>query len=814
MMIVLTFILFLLLICTFSCAEKKTGDDDQSDKNETNDDDDDDVPESGVGSYSVFLNMVPVQIGHGTTIEDRQVFDESGESIETLTILLSDVISAQEPFAPDAEKFTYELINFNDQSTRQTKSLLPDFEKLSNAAFYEGEGDSGLCIGWTETGYESMSLCNMDQGTIVTHPIEGAFAELQSISWINERTGDQPAHLGEMVAAFGTITVGSGVIVSGSYLKTFMSQDGHGVKIFADMSATEENDGYEGQLMSEIHTFEGDEVFVKGRITVHDEMIEFVPQSGYHLAMLSKNNAVDEPAVKTIDELIADRFRWAGALVRVNDLDFVDIDADDPTTDWPQYGTKSKEIRVKHTSGGAKIGLPVYEGTGIPGSFKPESGFNAVGAFNISGKGYQLYPRKIEDINPSDAQLSGIIRVSISGEDTMVPVNLEMLSAGDHPISDGGDPVPVVSIASVVRAAGITWDYRRLEYKIVASDGRNPFDTIIFDEAKSGILYQDDSGTKAGVNSYFWEGMGLSDIYYLNDISDVLGFRKFEPPEEGDAEHGKGVTLMVNGKKYAINFDTLQRTTYEGKEAIPIGEFLSDFVIDLLTMNGSFTAEQIKKLYDYRLIAFYENEETIVRFDDMANGYLVMEDPPYTVFPDIGDSANVSDLYVIDMMRVIEVDDGAGGDPEVIYLRDMETSEADVGEDILEQVVFFSTILEAAGIDTATDMYLWDFNLVASDDFGSLWPCIHNHLENMYFRPYENRGFTVDPDLASYGGRVSTKAIMRIDMIDVPQEEPSIPIVGSAGTIWGSDADSCYGCHYKSDAVQIPIDCYSCHTAP
>ena len=809
----LIFTVFLLLLFAFSCAEKKTGDDDPGDEEEA-DDDDDDIPESGVGSYSVYLNMVPVQIGLNTTIENRAVFDESGKSFETQTILLSDVISAQEPFVADANKFKYELINFIDQSTNQTKSSLPGFESLSKAAFYEGEGDLGLCVGWIESGNESNSLCMMDQGTIVTHPIESEFDELQTISWINERDGDQPAHLGQTIAAFGTVTVGSGVIVSGSYLKMFASKDGYGVKIFADMSATEKDDGYAGQLMSEIHTFEGDEVFIKGRITVHEGMIEFVPSSGYHLAVLSRNNPVDASVDKTISELLDDPYRWAGALVRVNDLNFVDVDPGDSTTDWPEYGTKSKDIRVKHTSGGAKIGLPVYEGTGIPGSFKPESGFNAVGLFNISGTGYQLFPRKIEDINPSESTLSGIVRVSVNAEEAMTPVNLALLPACDHPISKGSNPVPVVSIASVIRASGITWDYKRVEYKIIASDGRKPFDPIIFDESKSGILYQGDPETKASVNSYFWEGMGLSEIYYLNDVSDVVAFRSFEPPEEGDAQHGKGVTLMVNGKKYAINFDTLQTTTYDGKEAISMSEFISDFVMDLLTMNGSFSIEQIKTLYEYRLVSFDESQEVIVRFDDLANGYMIMDDPPYTVFPGIGDSAKVGDLYTIDMMRFIEVDDGAGGDPEVIYLRDMETEEADVGEGVLEQVVFFSTILVAAGIDTSTGMYLYDFNLVASDDFGSLWPFIHNHLENMYFRPYENKGYTADPDLASYGGRVSTKAIKRIDLIDVPQEEPSIPIVGDDGVIWGSDADSCYGCHYKSDQVQIPIDCYSCHSAP
>lgn len=807
--------MFLVLIAacfSFSCAEKKTGSDD-NDSAET--DDDDSVPTQGVGSYTVKLNMVPVLLGKNGEIKSHKIIDIAGNSFDVDGILLSEVIANLEPFADDADDFIYEFINYFDESTNSQKTSMPAFDDLSKAVFYEGEEEEGLCVGWSEAGFEQFSICQMGEGTIVTHPIDDAF-DFKTLEWVNQRTGENPDHLGDIVLIKATVYLASGTTVSGSYLKTYVQQDGYGLKIFADMSAGIEDQGYDGALFSDIYTFEGDEVFVKGRITAHDNMIEFVPLSGYHLAVLSQNNSTATPLKITIDELIDAPYRYAGALVFLEDLIFTDIDPGDPATDWPEYGLKSKEIRVKHSSGSPKIGLPIYEGTGIPGSIKPEDGFDAIGAFNLDSQGYSIYPRKIEDINPVEEKLSGTVKVTIYGENKTAAVNLATLPACNVVLEHGSPQTLVVSIASVIRASGITRNPKLLEYKPVAYDGRKPFDTIIFTEAKSGVLYRNSSkgeNKESGVNSFFWEGMNLSDIYYLNGVSDVFCYRDIAGPEEGDAEHGKGVTLMINGKKFVVNFENLTKTTYDGKEAVAIGELISDDIIQEFTMAGSFTLEQIKILYDYRFESFDGSQDVIVKYSDLENGYLVLADPPYTVFTDLGDQARIDDAYVVDMMRFMEVKD-TGGESEIIYLRNLDTEPVDVGDGEMEEVVFFGTVLEAAGIDTSTDMYLYDFVLYSSDDFSQLWPFIHDHLNRMFFRPYANRGFTVDTGLGTYGGRVSTKAVNLIRMTDIPQSAPSIQVDVDGDILWGSDANSCEGCHLKNDSLNIPIDCFSCHGSP
>jgi hypothetical protein len=533
--------------------------------------------------------------------------------------------------------------------------------------------------------------------------------------------------------------------------------------------------------------------------------------------VLSTNNPVEAPAAVAIDDLVADLYRWAGALVKVSDVQMVDINPNDPTTDWPAYGSKSKGIMIQQMTGGAKIGLPIYEGTGIPGSLKPDAGFTAIGAFHLDGTIFEMYPRKIEDINPTEQRLAGQVRVSLVGESLSTLVDLANVPAGMERLNEGDDPVAVVSLAEVTRLSGIVRNWKKLTYKPVAYDDRKPFETVTFDQNKSGVLYQGapDSPDQPDplVDSFYWKGMNLSEIYYLVGVTQVQAFPPVVPPAEGDAKHGEGITLQINGKKYAINFDTLPHTTYQGHDAIAIKDFISDEVINLYTMDGSFTTDQIKMLYDYRLVSYDGQQETIVRVGDLANGYVVLDDPPYTVFPSLGSETRIDDIYVIDMLRYIQVNTGVG-DPTVIYLKDCPTQEVDVGGGVMEQVVMYHSVLEAAGIDTSTGMYLFEFDLVASDNFVSNWTYQHDHLIDMYIRPYANEGYTTDPDLSAFGGRVSTKAVYEIHMVDVPQGPPSVQVMVNGAPLWGEDANTCEGCHFKNGSLQLPVDCFSCHDHP
>jgi hypothetical protein len=770
---------------------------------------------NGLGSYFFYLNMVTVPISALAQIESRTIFNAAGNEITTETISLYQIIEAIPEFAPDAAKFEYEPINFRDVSVFDQGGNSISYADLEKLFFYLGSEDEKLCLGWSEAGHESQSLCLMQKGMLVTHPLVDQF-DIKKIAWVNERTDNVPSHLGDTVAIQAVVTTGTDVVVYGGYLKSFLQQEGFGLKVFGDFNASIADQGYDGNLLQDIQLFEGDEIFVEGRITVHEGMIEFVPSSGYHVAVISKNNALPTPRVKTADELAASPYRYAGTLVRVNDLEIIDVNPSNPATDWPEFGQKSKDIVLSQTGSSATFGLQIYQGTGIPGSRKPAAGFDLIGALNLNGDTFNLFPRKIEDVNPTDERLSGTVSVRLPEEDLSVDVDLSTLPAGLQVIEDGGSEIAVVSLATVINSAELVRHPKRSNYKPVAYDDRQPFETSEFDLMKVGVFYQDtpDSPDQPDpmLSTYFWEDAGLSHIFYLRGVNKIDGYRDEEGIVEGDAERGLGITLVINGSRFAVNFDSLPTTTYNGLEAIAISDLISDDVIDRYTMSGSFSKSMIKALYDYRLVSYMGDQEITVRLDDLTDGYLIMDDPPYTEFESYGSTHRIDDLFTVELLRFIEVDEGVSGST-VIYLKDCPTESVDIGDGVFEDVVFFGTVMEEAGINIDQDMYLYDFWLIAADGFTSYWPYKHNHLDDLYFRPDENRGFTVDPDMAAYGSRSSTKAVNEIELHAVPQAAPSIPIQYGGVTIWGSDADSCVGCHSKDD-FPVSIDCYSCHATP
>lgn len=804
-------LLCLTLVVAVGCAPKSTGDDDD----DTNDDQ---PPESGVGSYEIHLNLVTTLIGQTVAPTPIEVYTAAGETALLETIPVADYLAAIEPFAADAAKFDYLFIAADEQATVGPVSLTD----LDNAAFYEDAENATLCLGWTTDGADA--LCGLEGGWIVTQPVAGAFDEM-ALTELNAYSGDQPAHLGETVAIRAVAHTGTNTVVSGTYVKTYLQQGGYGVKVFADAGATEESQGYDGLLTVEIETFIGDEVFVLGRVTVHGEMIELVPVSAYHLAVLSTGNAVEAPLSATIDQLNDNRTRYAGALVRVDNLDIVDVNPDDPTTDWPAYGAKSKEISIQHLGGGRKMRLPVYENTGLPGSDKPAAGFDVVGAFEIDGSSNLLFPRRVEDINPSDLRLGGSVKVQITGEDESIVVDLDDLPTGLQPLGDAGALVPVVSLAEVVRVANLTRNPRVMSFKPVAYDDRQPFEAVVWEELKSGVLYQDTPQNADQpdpmVSSYFWPELGLSDIYFLRGITKIACFRAVTPPEEGEADYGDGVTLLINGYSFVVSFAGIARTEYNGAEAITVANLLNDQVIELFAMGGSFTTDQIKFLYDYRLVDQSDANEIVVRYGDLAGGYLLLDDMR-VVFPALGAAYTLPELLTIDMMRYIQVDLADGGDPVVVYLRDCDTAAVEVETGETADVVYYDTVAVEAGIDAAGfDKYLYDFWLVAADDFISNWSYGHGHFDALYIQPYENRGFTTDfgeHSVGAYGGRASTKAVYEIRLVEVALEAPSIPVVSmidGTSVVWGTDANTCEGCHWKSDELHLEeINCYSCHGQP
>jgi hypothetical protein len=130
----------------------------------------------------------------------------------------------------------------------------------------------------------------------------------------------------------------------------------------------------------------------------------------------------------------------------------------------------------------------------------------------------------------------------------------------------------------------------------------------------------------------------------------------------------------------------------------------------------------------------------------------------------------------------------------------------------MEEVVFFDDVLDHIGV-LQQDKILYDYYLWASDDFGTYFPYGHHHLVDMYFNPLTNRGFVTSdkPQMPDYGGRYSTKSIVKMEFRPIPQAPPSLYVEGLG---WLSNPESgatCNGCHVKKGSVQIPVNCSVCH---
>jgi hypothetical protein len=180
---------------------------------------------------------------------------------------------------------------------------------------------------------------------------------------------------------------------------------------------------------------------------------------------------------------------------------------------------------------------------------------------------------------------------------------------------------------------------------------------------------------------------------------------------------------------------------------------------------------------------------------------------------------DVDDLFTIEMVRKVIVDEDPEDevDGQVFYWEDLATVEVDD-----EDVVFLDTLLDTAELSEAQKVEN-DYNLIASDGFNTYFPYGHNHLIDMYFRPLANRTFVTNdnPEMRDndYAGRYSVKALLRIELSQIPQEPPSIFVDDDLGTGWLSDPmnpDTCNGCHVKRKGEtvleNIPVNCAECHT--
>jgi hypothetical protein len=322
---------------------------------------------------------------------------------------------------------------------------------------------------------------------------------------------------------------------------------------------------------------------------------------------------------------------------------------------------------------------------------------------------------------------------------------------------------------------------------------------------KSGLLYEEEDA----LNSFFCPGMELSEIFFLNDVTEIVLYPVGEGPEEGEAAHGEGITLVIDETSYPVYFDDLPNPELTER---PLADFVPDNIISFYTMDDSFSYDQIRVLYDYRLIPYEAGDECLpVTWDEIdaeTGAPMVDLSSGLPVLTGITGCDHIDDLFTIEMVRKVIVEG------EVFYWEDLASVEIDD-----EEVVFLDTLLDTAGLSEA-DKVENDYFLLASDEFGTYFPYGHHHLEDMYFRPLANRTFVTDdnPDMPDYGGRYSVKALLEIDLRKIdPEVLPSIFVDDDLGTGWLSDPESsvtCNGCHVKRGEVKIEVNCAQCHAMP
>ncbi|MEW6439566.1 MAG: hypothetical protein AB1640_01405 [bacterium] len=757
------------------------------------------------------FNQVPTDLSEWQTAQ-VSVVDADGTSGTRWALRVSDWVD-QIVGSQEASGYLYDFVDGADDTLLEClggdAGQLPGYEDLQHAFFIDDSAnDRGLRLVWDEQKPGCFYPDNLEAGSVVSRP-DWTVLDKTACSYVMETNTPVPVHEGETVYVEGIATMGTDVMVSGRYFKLHIQDETGGIYVFADTQATVADQGYDGSTFSSINIYPGDRVALKGTIGSHDGMVEFYPVSGYNVSVLSRGETVPDPYLfASVDAIYGDGYAHVGDLVRVNG---VAIEAVDPASAWPLYGQKSSDLFAKTGPDVNALEVAFYPGSGIPGSTVPAGPFDLIGVLHREETDQGavtciLYPRGLTDINPlAPPAITGIqLSVYKAGD----PEHAVTVSLGDFQQSlyDRGEGAePVVTLDSLI-VPQVARDPKDWAYKIIARDGRQPFDSLQFNQLKSGMLYLDGEV----VNSDFYAGMELSQIYYLNDVAEIVLYpiEDSGAPEPGEAVHGQGVNLAVNGLNYPVNFEDLPDPDAEHK--IALSEFVPNRIMSVYTMDGSFSPEQIRVLYDYRLVSSDGAQECTITWDVLQTGQADMTSglPAVTGI----EGCTVADLFTIEMIRKIIVDDGV--QEQTFYWKDLPIVPRDLGDGTIEEVVFFDDVLDAAGI---TDKTLYDYNVWASDDFGTYFPYGHHHLEDMFFNALTNQGFITDanPGMSDYGGRYSTKAILRIELRPVPQSAPSLFVDDGLGTGWLSDPNSsatCNGCHVKKGVLEIAVNCADCHS--
>ncbi|MEW6442626.1 MAG: hypothetical protein AB1640_16945 [bacterium] len=754
----------------------------------------------------------------------RELVDADGTVRTAWAVRVSDW--ADRAIGPDAANLFYDFIDRDEKSLLEclgsgSERELPAYEDLRHAFFVDGSGSGrGLCVHWDMRKAPCLYRGRMDGGSVATRP-DWTRIEKKTCSYVMERRGGTPAHLGETVWVEGVATVGCRAMACNRFIK-FHVQDGTGgVYVFADTLARKADQGYDGSTFDDLRVYPGDRVAIQGTIRQHNGMIELHPISGGSVAVLARGEPLPSArAFGSVDEVYGSAEDCAGDLVRVNG---VRLHGSDAAAAWPGFGQETDAVEVSGAGDTRTLRLQISPGSGIPGSGPPAGPFDLIGVLQrqVDERGEIsciLFPRTLSDIRPlaGDARVSGPeIRVVKAGHaEDAVAVPLERVpqclyetgatSGAGQGRAAGPEPVPIATLDAFIvpQAARSPQDWL---YEIVGRDGGRLCEPLRFTQLKSGFLYM----SEGKPNARFHAGAGLP-AHSLEDVAEIVLYRQDgggrNSAGPAHAAHGEGVRLFVQEEEHAVS---LRDLPVPGADRMaPLRAFVPDSVMSAQTQSGFFTTDQIRALYDYRLISYDGGQECTVSWEAVQSAKVDLSRGTPSV---AGlDGCTIPDLFTIEMMRKLVVDDGVR--ERTLYWSDLPARTIDVGGGKMEKVVFFDDVLDATGMEQA-DKKRHDYRLLATDDFGVHFPYGHGHLKEMYFNPSTNKGFVTNenPDMPGFGGCFSTKAVVKIVFRPIPERPPSLYTEGLGWLSDPASVEACDGCHFKDGKAKIVVSCAECH---
>ncbi len=652
----------------------------------------------------------------------------------------------------------------------------------------------------------------------------GGSTPLVETAYVQAWQGEAPVHDGETVTVEGVATVESGAIVSGRYLKFHVQDDSGGVAVFADSEATVDVDGYDGTGFAAVFVRLGDQVRVTGVIAAHDGQVELRPQSAADVEILAHGAPLPEPrAFASIAELYAAGREVVGQLVRVANVRLADPGA------WPgDPAAKAKDVRLVDANDDTQaVTADIYPASGIPGSVAPAGPFELVGLCRIAGETLAVFPRSASDIAPTTHTLTGSIR--ITRFDALGTPLAEVDVATLPAFLRDGEPAVLLYDLLPAQEVPRPQDFR---YKIVARDGRQPFDALPSLALRQGVLRQtvDASGQAVArsLDSRFYASLDLSPIYFLSDVDELRLFPT-DPsvPQPGAGSCAEGYNVTIEGETYHVALDALTEKPLDiGGEtvgAVPLGDIVSDAILGLFAYDGFLSADQVRVLYDYELAAEDGAAALVLTPEWLATAASVPGDRSlvFTAAAVDPPETPLSGLCHIRALRRFVVSNGA--DAVVLHATDLDERRVSIETFEGPTVALpLGEIVAASGLVTGLDALAGhDLRLIPSDlPEGVLFPWGHGHAESLYWRADVRKTVSSDTqgDLldaageASFGGVAklgwtAMKALREIGLSPAPDPEHTRVV----GDLTLTDPDSCTGCHVKHGELRIPVRCEQCH---